>query len=200
MANVPQPAQATSEISSNAPDNWTLPNLLTATRIFMVPLLVVFLLTEYTLVGLSVFVIASLTDWFDGYLARSRKQITTLGQLLDPVADKLLISAAFISLVELGLAPAWMVVVIIGRELAISGLRIIAADQGVKVPSSTVGKYKTTVQMITVVLLILGPRFLGEYFVVGQVGLWLVVILSLLSAGQYFANSWKLLGLGGGTT
>ena len=189
-----------SEISSRAVGNWTLPNLLTVARIFMVPLLVVFLLTEYTLVGLSVFIVASLTDWFDGYLARRRKQITTLGQLLDPVADKLLISAAFISLVELGLAPAWMVVIIIGRELAISGLRIIAADQGVTIPASSLGKYKTTVQMITVVPLILGPRFLGEYFVIGQVGLWLVVILSLLSAGQYFANSWRLLGLGGGTT
>ncbi len=189
-----------SEISSRAVGNWALPNLLTVARIFMVPLLVVFLLTEYTLVGLSVFIVASLTDWFDGYLARRRKQITTLGQLLDPVADKLLISAAFISLVELGLAPAWMVVIIIGRELAISGLRIIAADQGVDIPASSLGKYKTTVQMITVVPLILGPRFLGEYFVIGQWGLWLVVILSLLSAGQYFANSWRLLGLGGGTT
>lgn len=200
MANVPRPAQAASEISSRAVGNWTLPNLLTVARIFMVPLLVVFLLTRYTLVGLSIFIVASLTDWFDGYLARRRKEITTLGQLLDPVADKLLISAAFISLVELGLAPAWMVVIIIGRELAVSGLRIIAADQGVKIPASSLGKYKTTVQMITVVPLILGPRFLGEYFVVGKVGLWLVVILSLLSAGQYFANSWRLLGLGGDST
>lgn len=200
MANVPRLAQATSEISSSAAGNWTLPNLLTVARIFMVPLLVVFLLTEYTLIGLSVFIVASLTDWFDGYLARRRKEITTLGQLLDPVADKLLISAAFISLVELGLAPAWMVVIIIGRELAISGLRIIAADQGVEIPASSLGKYKTTVQMITVVPLILGPRFIGDWFVVGQVGLWLVVILSLLSAGQYFANSWRLLGFGGRTT
>lgn len=200
MANVPRLAQATSEISSSAAGNWTLPNLLTVARIFMVPLLVVFLLTEYTLIGLSVFIVASLTDWFDGYLARRRKEITTLGQLLDPVADKLLISAAFISLVELGLAPAWMVVIIIGRELAISGLRVIAADQGVEIPASSLGKYKTTVQMITVVPLILGPRFIGEYFVVGQVGLWLVVILSLLSAGQYFASSWRLLRLGGRTT
>lgn len=200
MPNAPQSGPVTSPIVGEARDNWTLPNALTALRIFLVPLLVVFLLTEYTLVGLTVFIIASLTDWFDGYLARSRKQITTLGQLLDPIADKLLVSAAFISLVELGLAPAWMVVIIIGRELAISGLRIVAADQGVKIPASSLGKYKTTVQMVTVVLLILGPRFLGDYFFVGQVGLWLVVVLSLLSAGQYFVNSWRLLGLGGGTT
>lgn len=200
MSNAPQSGPVTSPVAGEARDNWTLPNALTALRIFLVPLLVVFLLTEYTLVGLTVFIIASLTDWFDGYLARSRKQITTLGQLLDPIADKLLVSAAFISLVELGLAPAWMVVIIIGRELAISGLRIVAADQGVQVPASSLGKYKTTVQMVTVVLLILGPRFLGDYFFVGEVGLWLVVVLSLLSAGQYFANSWRLLGLGGGTT
>ena len=187
-------------MAGNATGNWTLPNALTALRIFLVPLLVVFLLTEYTLIGLTVFIVASLTDWFDGYLARTRKQITTLGQLLDPIADKLLISAAFISLVELGLAPAWMVVIIIGRELAISGLRIVAADQGVKIPASPLGKYKTTVQMVTVVLLILGPRFLGEYFVLGEIGLWLVVVLSLLSAGQYLADSWKLLGLGGDAT
>ncbi|MGD8328157.1 MAG: CDP-diacylglycerol--glycerol-3-phosphate 3-phosphatidyltransferase [Acidobacteriota bacterium] len=200
MANASQPRPATSPISGERPDNWTLPNALTALRIFLVPVLVVFLLTEYKLVGLGVFIIASLTDWFDGYLARTRKQITTLGQLLDPIADKLLITGAFISLVELDLAPAWMVVIIIGRELAISGLRIVAADQGVKIPASPLGKYKTTVQMLTVILLILGPEILGEYFLLGEVGLWLVVALSLLSAGQYFANSWRVLGLGGGAT
>jgi len=200
MANASPPRPATSPITGEQPDNWTLPNALTALRIFLVPILVVFLLTEYKLVGLGVFIIASLTDWFDGYLARTRKQITTLGQLLDPIADKLLITGAFISLVELDLAPAWMVVIIIGRELAISGLRIVAADQGVKIPASPLGKYKTTVQMVTVILLILGPEILGEYFVLGEVGLWLVVVLSLLSAGQYFANSWKVLGLGGGAT
>jgi len=185
-----------------AQGNWTLPNALTILRIFMVPLLVVFLLTEYTLVGLFVFILASLTDWFDGYLARTRHQITTLGQLLDPIADKLLISAAFISLVELGSAPAWMVVIIVGRELAISGLRSIASDQGVEISASTLGKYKTTVQMITVVLLILEgadwPAWLGEYSFIGEIGLWLVVVLSLLSAGQYFFSFWGRLGLGGG--
>ena len=200
MGKTSRSGQATSGLTGGVGANgiWTLPNALTVLRIFLVPLLVVFLLTEYTLVGLSVFIIASLTDWFDGYLARRRQQITTLGQLLDPIADKLLVSAAFISLVELGLAPAWMVVIIVGREIAISGLRTVAADQGEKIPASSLGKYKTTVQMITVVLLILGPRFLGEYFVLGKVGLWLVVVLSLLSAGQYFANSWRSLGLAGG--
>jgi len=144
-----------------------------------------------------VFVLASLTDWFDGFLARARGQVTTLGQLLDPVADKLLISAAFISLVELGLAPAWMVVIIVGRELAVSGLRSIAADQNVRIPASSLAKYKTTAQMITVIILILGPRWLGEYMVLGEVGLWVVVILSLMSAGNYVISFWGRLGLGG---
>ena len=197
MATAPQTGQATTDLTSGSTGNWTLPNALTVLRIFLVPILVVFLLTEYRLVGLSVFIVASLTDWFDGYLARARHQITTLGQLLDPIADKLLISAAFISLVELGLAPAWMVVIIIGRELAISGLRSIAADQDVKIPASSLGKYKTTVQMFTVILLILGPPYLGEYFFLGQIGLWLVVILSLMSAGQYVLGFWGRLGLDG---
>ena len=197
MANTPQSGQATSSLAGSTTGNWTLSNALTILRIFMVPLLVVFLLTEYTMVGLTVFIVASLTDWFDGYLARRWSEITTLGQLLDPIADKLLVSAAFISLVELGLAPAWMVVIIVGRELAISGLRSIASDRGVKIPASSLGKYKTTVQMVTVVLLILGPANLGEYFVLGQIGLWIVVILSLASAAQYFVSSWRHLGLGG---
>jgi CDP-diacylglycerol--glycerol-3-phosphate 3-phosphatidyltransferase len=144
-----------------------------------------------------VFIVASLTDWFDGYLARTRQQITTLGQLLDPIADKLLISAALISLVELDLAPAWMVVIIIGRELAISGLRPIAADQGIEIPSSSLGKYKTTVQMLTIILLILGPAYLGDYLFIGEIGLWLVVVLSLISAAQYFFGFWKRLRLNG---
>lgn len=200
MANTPQIGQATTDLDSASTGNWTLPNALTVLRIFLVPILVVFLLTEYRLIGLSVFIVASLTDWFDGYLARTRHQVTTLGQLLDPVADKLLISAAFISLVELGLAPAWMVVIIIGRELAISGLRSIAGDQGVKIPASSLGKYKTTVQMFTVILLILGPPYLGEYFFLGEIGLWLVVILSLMSAAQYAVGFWGRLGLDGGST
>ena len=195
-----QSGHATPDMAAGASGPWTLPNALTILRIFLVPLLVVFLLTEYTLVGLSVFVLASITDWFDGYLARRRHQITTLGQLLDPVADKLLISAAFITLVELGLAPAWMVVIIVGRELAISGLRSIAADQNVKIPSSSLGKYKMTAQAITVVLLILGPRFLGDFFFLGEIGLWAVVILSVLSAGQYLYSFWGRVGLGGAKT
>src|SRR5512144_3319907 len=108
-----------------------LPNALTATRIFLVPLLVVVLLTKFEgrlilgirkeLVGAAIFGVASLTDWADGYLARRRKQVTTVGQMMDPIADKLLTSAAFISLVQIELAPAWIVAVVIGREFAVTG-------------------------------------------------------------------------------
>ena len=111
-----------------------LPNALTATRIFLVPLLVVVLLTNFEgrlifgvrkeLIGAAIFGLASITDWLDGYLARRRKQVTAFGQMIDPIADKLLTSAAFISLIQMGLAPAWMVAVIIGRELAVTTLRL----------------------------------------------------------------------------
>ncbi|MFQ5743438.1 MAG: CDP-diacylglycerol--glycerol-3-phosphate 3-phosphatidyltransferase [Acidobacteriota bacterium] len=194
-----RPASSTASSDLTAPVNgpWTLPNALTILRIFLVPLLVVFLLTEYTLFGVAIFLAASITDWFDGYLARRRQQVTTLGKLLDPLADKLLTSAAFISLVELGLAPAWMIVVIVGRELAVTGLRGLAAEQRVTIAASSLGKYKMAAQVITVVLLILGPAFLGRLAVVGEIGLWIVVILSVVSAGHYMFVFWERVGLGG---
>ena len=121
-----------------------LPNALTLVRIVLVPLLVVVLLTEFEgrrifgiakeLVGAAIFAVASITDWLDGYLARRRRQVTWLGQTLDPIADKLLTSAAFISLVQLDLAPAWMVAIIIGREFAITGLRSLAHARGFTIP------------------------------------------------------------------
>ena len=141
-----------------------LPNALTLSRIFIVPLLVAVLLTPLSenwlgvpryLFGVTIFVAAALTDYFDGKLARSRKQVSTLGKLLDPIADKLLISAALISLVEHNLAPAWAVVVIVGREFAVTGLRSIAATEGVIISASKMGKFKMVAQVITVGLLIL---------------------------------------------
>ena len=123
---VPPPEDLAAEI-------WNVPNSLTLLRIFLVPFLVVVLLTKFygrEYVGLTIFLVAAVTDFFDGWIARRSNKITRLGALLDPIADKLLMSAAFISLVELGLARAWMVVIIIGREFAVSGLRSIAAQQG----------------------------------------------------------------------
>ena len=142
-----------------------LPNALTLSRIFIVPLLVVVLLTKVPsdwlgvpqqLLGLALFVGASLTDWLDGYIARKRGQVSTLGILLDPIADKLLISAALVSLVENRLAPAWAIVIIIAREFAVTGLRSIAATEGFTISASKKAKFKMLSQVIAITLLILG--------------------------------------------
>src|SRR6266511_6353931 len=134
---------------------WNLPNSLTLFRIFLVPILVVVLLTKYSdFLGLGIFLVAAITDFFDGYFARRLNKTTRLGALLDPIADKLLMSAAFISLVELGLAKAWMIVIIIGREFAVSGLRSIAAQRGVTIAASPLGKTKTITQVVAISLLI----------------------------------------------
>lgn len=167
---------------------WNLPNSLTLLRIFLVPFLVVVLLTKFygrEYAGLAIFLVAAITDFFDGYFARRYNQMTRLGALLDPIADKLLMSAAFISLVELGLARAWMIVIIIGREFAVSGLRSIAAQQGVTIAASHLGKGKTVSQTIAIALLILGYE-LGEFRFVGEVALWIVMIFALASGVDYF--------------
>ena len=141
-----------------------LPNALTLSRIFVVPPLVVVLLTPFSenwfgvprhILGVTIFLAAAFTDYLDGRIARSRHQVSQLGKLLDPIADKLLISAALISLVENRLAPAWAVVIIIGREFAVSGLRSIAAADGVVIAASLMGKFKMLAQVFTVALLIL---------------------------------------------
>ncbi len=169
---------------------WNLPNSLTLLRIFLVPFLVVVLLTKFAgkeYVGLGIFLMAAVTDLLDGYFARKFHKVTRLGMLLDPIADKLLVSAAFISLVEIRLAPAWMVVVIIGREFAVSGLRSIAAQQGVTIAASPLGKGKTVSQVIAISILILGHE-LGEFIFTGKIALWVVVIFALASAVDYFVK------------
>ena len=160
-----------------------LPNGLTLTRIFLVPFLVVVLLTKFEgreTVGLLIFLTAVATDFLDGWLARRRGEITTLGTLLDPIADKLLISAAFISLVELKMAPAWMVVVVIGREFAVSGLRSIGSARGIVIPASRWGKAKMITQIAAVSLLILSLRH-ERFLEAGRFTLWLVVAVALAS-------------------
>jgi CDP-diacylglycerol--glycerol-3-phosphate 3-phosphatidyltransferase len=140
-----------------------LPNALTLSRIFVVPFLVVVLLTPFAenwfgvqrhVLGVALFLAASFTDFLDGRIARSRRQVSRLGTLLDPIADKLLISAALISLVENRLAPAWAVVIIVGREFAVSGLRSLAAADGVVIAASKWGKFKMLSQVLAVALLI----------------------------------------------
>ena len=167
-----------------------LPNALTLLRIFLVPFLVVVLLTKFDgreTVGLIIFLTAIATDFLDGWFARRRGQVTTLGALLDPIADKLLVSAALISLVELGLAPAWMVVVVVGREFAVSGLRAIAAGQGIVIPASGWGKAKMFSQVSAVSLLILATRHAAYHFP-GTVALWVVVAVAIVSGAEYFVR------------
>ena len=180
-----------------------LPNALTLVRIFLVPLLVVVLLTEFEgrrvfgvskeLVGASIFAIASITDWLDGYLARRRRQVTWLGQVLDPIADKLLTSAAFLSLVQLGVAPAWMVAVIVGREFAVTGLRSLAHTRGFTIPASRLGKIKMALQVITILLLIVGWGPIPLLAPVGAVMLWVVLVAAVASAIDYYRRFQRLL-------
>ena len=172
-----------------------LPNAITVGRIFLVPLLVVVLLTNSKdpqlfgvskeILGALIFAIASLTDWLDGYLARRRKQITGLGQWMDPLADKLLTTAAFVSLAYLELAPAWMVVVILGREFFVTVIRTIAHAKGHAMPASPLGKVKMVAQVAAILILILGKGHLQDFFVLGQVALWIATISALVSAADY---------------
>ena len=173
-----------------------LPNSLTVTRIFLVPLLVVVLLTKFEgrrilgvpteIAGAAIFAIASLTDWADGYLARRRKQVTPFGQFVDPLADKLLILAALVSLLQMDLAPAWMVAIIIGREFAVTTFRSIAYARGVVVPASPLGKMKMVAQVVAILALILGHGHRMEFVWIGTAALWVVVVAALVSAADYF--------------
>ena len=173
-----------------------LPNALTVGRIFLVPLLVVVLLTKFEgrlifgvrkeLVGAAIFGLASLTDFLDGYLARRRKQITTLGQLMDPLADKLLITAALLSLVQLDLAPAWMAAVIIGREFAVTIMRGIAAGRGVVIPASPMGKFKMVAEVVAILALILGQDHLQQFYVIGTIALWVAMVTATVSGVEYY--------------
>lgn len=186
-----------------------LPNSLTLVRIFLVPFIVVVLLSPplriqtwafqtwavqtWAIWGVSLFLAAALTDLLDGYLARRRKQVTTLGRLLDPIADKLLISSALISLVQIELAPAWMVTIILGREFAVSGLRSIAASEGFTIDASTLGKGKMVLQVAAVAGLILGHAHPGWIMQTAKILLWAVVLLALVSMVQYFVEFWSKL-------
>jgi CDP-diacylglycerol--glycerol-3-phosphate 3-phosphatidyltransferase len=166
-----------------------LPNALSIGRIFLVPLLVVVLLTKLEgkeLIGAAIFGLASLTDWLDGYLARRRKQVTTLGQLLDPLADKLLITAALVSLVQNDVVPAWIVAVILGREFAVTVLRSIAHSRGIVIAASPLGKFKMASQVVAILLLILGHGHLQQFFVLGIIALWVAMVTAVLSGVDYY--------------
>ena len=167
-----------------------LPNILSLIRILLVPVLVAVLLTKFDgreFVGLGVFLLASLTDFLDGYLARRKRQVTRLGKLLDPAADKILTSAAFISLVELDLAPAWMVVVIVAREFAVSTLRSVIASDNVVVAATVWGKLKTITQIVAISALIVQHE-LGEFSRVAPFLLWVALVTSVYSGIEYFVR------------
>jgi CDP-diacylglycerol---glycerol-3-phosphate 3-phosphatidyltransferase len=181
-----------------------LPNALTILRIFFVPFLVAVLveqdlriewrgavLVTNAFLALSIFLVAAVTDLLDGYLARRWKQITTVGTLLDPVADKLLISAALISLVQIRRVPAWMVVLIIGREFAVSGLRSIAAAEGYTIQASDLGKTKMITQITAISMVLLSIRWpsLSGF---AMLWMWGVVIFGIASAVQYFRKFWRM--------
>ncbi len=169
---------------------FTTPNLLSLARILLVPLIVVVLLTRFEngdLVGLGLFILAAATDFLDGFVARRRRQITRLGKLLDPAADKILMSAAFIALVELELAPAWMVMVIIAREFAVSALRSLAAADQLVLAAMPTAKAKTVLQIVAISLLIIHRR-LGEFGRLSTLSLWLAFAATVWSGLEYFVR------------
>jgi CDP-diacylglycerol--glycerol-3-phosphate 3-phosphatidyltransferase len=164
------------------------PNALTLVRILLVPVLVVVLLQATpngSWVAAGVFALAAVTDTLDGYLARSRRSVTTFGKVMDPIADKLLVAAALISLVSLGRVEPWVAMVIIGREFAVSGLRVAAGVQGVVIPASWLGKAKTITQ-VAAILALIAAHDAGDVWV--QVLLYTAVAVTLASGADYFLN------------
>jgi len=169
-----------------------LPIALTLFRIVLVPLIILFLISSdrvHVLIAAVIFIAASLTDWLDGRVARSWNQVTRLGTLLDPVADKLLVAAALVALVQVDMVDGWVAVVIIGRELAVTGLRGVALSMGAVVPASNFGKAKTVSQYVAITILILDKGAPGEFFpfhLVSTGVLWVAVVLTVLSGADYF--------------
>lgn len=173
-----------------------LPNKLTTLRVILVPVFVALLLAQrgenYSLriAALVVFIIASLTDLADGKIARKYNLVTDFGKFMDPLADKLLVCSALICLIELGEIPAWIVVVIIGREFIISGFRLVASDNGVVIAASYWGKFKTTFQMFAIIMMILD---IPSMRLVTQALIWIALALTIISLVDYIAKNYKIL-------
>jgi CDP-diacylglycerol--glycerol-3-phosphate 3-phosphatidyltransferase len=178
-----------------------IPNVLTILRIFFVPVLVAALVQQDVAIqlgsltvtnewlALAIFLSAAATDLLDGYLARRWKQVTTIGTLLDPIADKLLVSAALISLVQVRVLPGWMAILIIGREFAVSGLRAIAAAEGYTIRANDLGKTKMLSQVMAISCMLLSVRH-PVLLRPGMILMWGVVFFALLSAFSYFGKFW----------
>lgn len=186
-----------------------LPNKITLSRICLIPIFILMLSIPLDLgawdigttslpithfIATLIFLIASMTDWLDGYLARKYQLITNMGKFLDPLADKLLVSAAFILLVELGLAPAWIVILIISREFAVTGLRLVAAGEGIVLAASNMGKLKTVSQILAIALLLL-HNFPFSYIgiPIDLIVLYIALILTVWSGVEYFVKNWHVM-------
>ena len=178
-------------------DSLNLPNLLTLTRILLIPVFVVLFVTpdqDRSLMAAIVFVVAAVTDMLDGYLARRSGQVTKLGKLLDPIADKLLVLSALILLVNVDRVSALVAILIIARELGVTGIRAIAASEGFIIAAETTGKYKMALQVVAIVMLILEGTWLGalgNLHLAGTVTLYLSLLLGYVSGGQYVWSFWK---------
>lgn len=178
-------------------ESLNLPNFITLTRILLIPVFVVLFATptpDRSLSAALVFIIAAVTDFLDGYLARRNGQVTTVGKLLDPIADKLLVLSALILLVNIDRVSALVAILIIAREVAVTGVRAIAAGEGMVIAAETTGKYKMALQVVAIVLLILEGTFLsslGNLHLAGIVTLYLSLVLGYISGGQYVWSFWK---------
>lgn len=173
-----------------------LPNKLTILRVILIPFFVFFLLCQggenmtFRIISLGIFIVASLTDLLDGKIARKYNLVTNFGKFMDPLADKLLVCSALICLIELNQLPAWMVIIIISREFIISGFRLVASDNGVVIAASYWGKFKTTFQMLAVIVLILK---LPQLALLGTILIWIALVLTVISLVDYIAKNHKIL-------
>ena len=186
-----------------------LANKLTLLRIFLVPVFLIFFLVEGidygTIVATIVFIVASITDQLDGHIARSRNQITTFGKFMDPLADKLLVTAVFVCLVQIGMIPAWAVIIILSREFAVSGLRSIAASNGLVIAASWWGKIKTVTQMLAILLFLLTVNimtigntnllvnFFPGFLVASNIVFYIRVVITIISGIDYFIKNRKVI-------
>ncbi|MFQ5455681.1 MAG: CDP-diacylglycerol--glycerol-3-phosphate 3-phosphatidyltransferase [Nitrospirota bacterium] len=193
----------TKEKIHNKQSFFNIPNLLTLIRILLIPIFIILFnnpTSIRSILSAIIFLIASLTDLLDGYIARQRDQITRIGRLMDPVADKLLISSALIILVGFGRVQSWIAILIIGRELFITGLRAIASSEGIIISAESTGKYKLILQITAIIFLILDYRWsFFDFLVFGKLLLLISIVLSVISGYQYLTNFWKGVKIGEGS-
>lgn len=177
-----------------------LPNKLTVLRVIMIPFFVVFMLTDITgaadkWIALAIFIVASLTDLLDGKIARKYNLVTNFGKFMDPLADKLLVSAAMICMIEKGMLASWIVIIIISREFIISGFRLVASDGGIVIAASYWGKFKTVFQMMMIIVLIMDLG--GVFDIIGTALVWIALALTIVSLVDYVIKNKQVLTQGG---